>query len=218
MASVDNPAPRRGLPKLAGRALSLVLVGAAAVFVYRAIGAGWGEVGDRLRTARPGFVALTVLATLLYYLVWTTRWRLLLRPMARVAWWPAQKALMASVFVNTVVPFARSLGGLVRATYLGRACGLAIAPLYGVTLLDQIGYTAASLASGALFVPAAAWGQGGGGTLPGIVLVAAAVLVLALVARNRTGLVIGWVRRRMPGAGEAVESGVGAARRTLSRP
>src|SRR5215813_9552227 len=150
MTSVDDPAPRRGLPKLAGRALSLVLVGAAAVFVYRAIGAGWGEVGDRLRTARPGFVGLTVLATIVYYLVWATRWRLLLRPVARVGWGPAQRALMASVFINTVVPFARSLGGLVRATYLGRILGIAISPLYGITLLDQVGYTLASLSCGAL--------------------------------------------------------------------
>lgn len=208
------------LLRLAGRALSFALVGAAAVFLYRAIGGSWSLVGERLRAARTAFVALTLLASFLYYLVWATRWRLMLWPVARVPWWPAQKALMASVFINTVVPFARSLGGLVRAMYLGRACRLDIAPLYGITLLDQVGYTSASLACGALFVPLAATeGSERGGRLgTGLGLAAASLLILSLVLRYRSGLVTGWIRRRIPGAGEAVEAGAEAAGRALSRP
>jgi uncharacterized membrane protein YbhN (UPF0104 family) len=219
MSEGDAPGPRRTVMRLAGRALSLVIVAVAIVVLVRAVGDGWRQVGAHLRAARPGYVALTILATLVYYLVWATRWRLLLRPVASVRWWPAQTSLMASVFVNTVVPFARSLGGLVRATYLGRRCGIDIAPIYGVTLLDQLGYSVASLACGAFFVPMVMWGRGRGGTrlALGLGVVTVLAVIVAIASRNRGGAVAAWVRRRMPGAGAAVESGVSAARRALSR-
>src|SRR5262245_3029630 len=219
MSEGDAPGPRRTVMRLAGRALSLAIVGVAIVVLVRAVGDGWSQVGAHLRSARPGYVALTILATLVYYLVWATRWRLMLRPVARVGWWPAQTSLMASVFVNTVVPFARSLGGLVRATYLGRRCGLDVAPIYGVTLLDQVGYTVASLACGAFFVPLVFWGRGRGGArlFLGLGIAALLILLVTIASRNRGGVLASWVRRRMPGAGAAVENGVAAARRALSR-
>src|SRR5262245_42017453 len=106
-------------------ALSLVLLGGSIWFLNRTMGpGGWKLLGERFQSITPAWLLAVLAANLGVYLVWATRWRLVLRAVAHVPWWPAQKALMTSVFVNTVVPFARSIGGLVRATVLGRARGL----------------------------------------------------------------------------------------------
>lgn len=174
----------------------------------------------RIAKADPALLALTIANCLLVYGAWGLRWTLVLRPVARVRWWPAQRALMASIFVNTVVPFARSLGGLVRAALLAQRTNVPIATLYAPTLIDQIGYSTASLCLGALMIPAASWSRSrahSGWIVAGIL---GAMLVVAAVStrRRRGAWVLSWVRTKLPGAGGSVELGVQAARAVLQRP
>ncbi len=181
---------------------------------------GWALVGARLARARPGLLALAVLTNLGCYAAWALRWRAMLRPVARVPWWPAQKALMISILVNTVVPFARSLGGLVRAAALGRDRALPTASLYGPTLVDQVGYSAVSLGLGALSVPLAAWsgGAGRGRTAAYLLAALAVVAAIAIALRGRRAAILDRIRARVPAAAGSVEQAVAAARAVLFRP
>ena len=220
--SEPSRTPATGRPgKLIRAAVAVAIVVFAAWLLNRALGSeGWRSVGARLERASPLFLALAVAATLCGYTVWGVRWLLILRPVAPVPWWPAQKALMTSIFVNTVVPFARSLGGLVRAAALGRSRGIPVGSLYGPTLIDQIGYSAVSVSLGALSVPFALWGGGAGRGRTVVFSVVAAVVVICvvLVVRGRREDLLLWVRSRIPAAAQSVEQAVGAARIVMLRP
>lgn len=207
--------------RLFWRVLALALLAGSLVFLNRTMGeGGWRLVGGRIANADPRYLAGMVGANLAVYLVWGARWRALLRPVARAPWWPAQRALMISILFNTVVPFARSLGGLVRAGSLARALGIPTSRVYGPTLIDQTAYSAVSLSLGALSVPFAMWG---GGSRPGRAAIAiiaglAIVALLALFAGRGREALLARVRARAPGTADAVAEAVGAAGTVLKRP
>ncbi|MFQ5768347.1 MAG: YbhN family protein, partial [Acidobacteriota bacterium] len=144
-----------------------------------------------------------------------------LRPLCRVKRLAAFKALMISVLVNTLLPAARPLGGLIRARALTSSSGREPGPIYGGTLLDQMGYSVVSAIAGAFCIP---WSllpaAGRTRALPwsGWALLAALVsfLIWGLSEPARRHRLREWVRRRLPRTAETV-AGAMEASRTLAR-
>ncbi len=202
--------------------LSAVLVAAAVVFLARTAGdVGWRVLGDRLAGADPTLLFLVLLINLVRYAVWCTRWQMLVRPVEPIPWWPAQKSLLASLFITTVVPASRPFGGLVRARYLAQELGRPRGPLYGGALVDQIGYSVVCLALGAIYLPLALWvapeGSPGDWLLLGLAGTASLSLIFLVMWRRRSFL-LARMRGRMPKIAEALEGTVDAARRLLAHP
>ena len=218
-AARANPA-RGNFGRAVRRLLPALILAAALLFLFRtASTVGWKPLGERIAAARPEFLILSALAIVSRYALWGKRWQLLMLPIAKVSWWQAQKALMASVFFNTIIPAARPFGGLVRAGYLSRSIGCEAGPIYGTAFLDQTGYGVVSVLLGALSLPVALWPGRGWSRSPLLVLVFPVVLVgsLLLVWLNRDA--IGrWMRRRMPAAAEGFEGALEAGSVILSRP
>jgi undecaprenyl-diphosphatase len=101
-------------------------------------GEDFRDVGSRLRRASPIAVAAAVGFVLLHLFLWAYRWKLAIRridptPRRRVIY----AALAAAASVNLVAPFARVLGGLLRARYLARAGRGTLGQFLGVVLFDQ---------------------------------------------------------------------------------
>lgn len=129
------------------------------------------------------------------------------------------RALAASVFVNTVVPFARSLGGLVRAGYLGKQMRRPIGPLYGVAFMDQVGYSTMSMILGALTLPMTMWTGNMDSRRAMLAVLGVCAVVLAFLAiRWMRDPILRWARRRAPAAAGGVEGVIEGAKRVLSRP
>lgn len=201
--------------------LSVVLLGASLWFLWRTGSeAGWSNLVQRISEVSFPLLALAASINLLRYGFWALRWQLLLRPVCKVPWWGAQRALMASVFFNTVVPGARPFGGLIRARYLARSSGLAPGTLYGGALVDQVGYSLVSMGLGLVFLPAALLPTGAGqGPGRWFLLPSFAVLgaFFFLAWRHRDGI-LERLRRRLPTMAEALTGVFRAARTVMGRP
>lgn len=199
-------------------AATLVFI-AAAAFLARTIAAtGWRSLWERLAAADPLLVALSAIAVATRYAAWGKRWQLLLRPVARAAWWRAQRALLSSVFFYNIIPAGRPAAGLIRARQLGRGIGQPTAPVYGVVLVDQVGYSLLSLVLSAHAVPVALWPAGSRRHPAATVAAAAAASVGALLLLWwRRESIARRIRRRIPSAVGTVEAALGSARLVLSR-
>lgn len=199
--------------------LSLLLLAAALWFLWR-IGsrAGWGNLGRRLAEVTLWPLLLAIAVNLLRYVIWGLRWQQLLRSVARVRWWLVQRALLASVFYNTVVPGARAFGGVIRARYLARSTGLAPGPLFGAALVDQMGYSLVSMTLGMVFLPGVFLAGRAGAArwflLPALMVLAVVVL---LAWRWREGL-LEKLRQRMPSVAGNFTGTFRTARKLLARP
>jgi uncharacterized membrane protein YbhN (UPF0104 family) len=207
--------------RFARRAAAALLFGLAAWFLWRTgREAGWGALRDRLAGADAALLAAAAGLTLARYAIWAGRWQWLARPVSRFRWWPAAKALMASLFVTTVVPGSRAFGGLVRAQHLGRETGQPIGRLYGGAAIDQFGYSVVSMAMGALFLPVAFWGGPSGDPGNRRWLYAGGLLMAAGCAAAwwRRRSILERLRRRTPAIAGAVEEVIGAAGVLLRRP
>jgi uncharacterized protein (TIRG00374 family) len=182
---------------------------------------GWGVLADRLERAEPSLLALTLVITLLRYVAWGKRWQILVRSVEPIPWWPAQKALMASLFITTVVPGSRPFGGLIRARRLARELHRPTGLLYGGALVDQIGYGVVSMALGAIYLPLAFWvdpsHSSGDRVLLWVAGVAGLLLAFLVMWRRRTFL-LARIRSRMPRVAVSLEETFGCARRLLARP
>lgn len=99
---------------------------------------GWSDLLARVRTARPGPLALAALFLVGHLWLWGYRWKLAIR---RVDSTPRRRiiyaALAAAASINLMAPFARILGGLLRARYVARAGQYSVAAFYGGVLFDQ---------------------------------------------------------------------------------
>lgn len=199
--------------------LSLLLLAAALWFLWR-IGsrAGWGNLGRRLAEVTLWPLLLAIAVNLLRYVIWGLRWQQLLRSVARARWWLVQRALLASVFYNTVVPGARPFGGVIRARYLARSTGLAPGPLLGAALVDQMGYSLVSMTLGMVFLPGVFLAGRAGAArwflLPALMVLA---VVILLAWRWREGL-LEKLRQRMPSVAGNFTGTFRTARKLLARP
>lgn len=163
---------------------------AAAYLVHRLVSeVGWSEVRARLAEADLGIVAVAVACLVGQLLLWAFRQRLSVRRILETPpGWAIFLALVATAAANFLLPFARLLGGLLRARYLSRTSA-PLAPkrvYYGAVLFDQAVHF---LVMGSV-------------TLVGLVGTAAALGRPGLAAGLTGGLAAGglgvwwWVRRR----------------------
>jgi uncharacterized protein (TIRG00374 family) len=119
-----------------------LVLAVAAYLVHRLVAAvGWRDLVDRLRDASPAWLLAAAGCVLLHLWLWGYRWKVAIRrvdarPRRRVIY----AALAAAASVNLVAPFARVLGGLLRARYLARSGSHSLAAFYGVVLFDQIAH------------------------------------------------------------------------------
>ncbi|MFQ5669898.1 MAG: YbhN family protein [Acidobacteriota bacterium] len=205
-----------------GTFLSTLFLVAAVVFLARLLGSEGGRLlWQLLLDAQPALLALAAGVNLGRYALWAARWQWVLRPVARVSWWAATRSLMASVFLNTLVPAARPVGGLVRARILSRLAGLPSGPIYGGALIDQFGYSLVSLLLGALCLPWAFLPETAPRSHRRPLLLGALLIILfgtLLLSRRKTRhQLAGWMRRRLPHAADTVKGAVEAARILLGR-
>ena len=201
-------------------ALTAVVFVAAIVFLTRTAGdVGFHALAARLSGASRPLLAATVAITLARYAIWGSRWQLLARPVARIGWLPAQRGLLYSLFVTTVVPASRAFGGILRGQHAARVVGTPAAPLVGAAIVDQFGYSTVSMILGAAFIPAAVWGGGGrqGDGSSWSWGIAAALLgpILYLFWRHRAFL-LERLRRRIPQVTGSVGAAVAAIRALLA--
>lgn len=173
------------------RLIGLVVLAAAIYLLDRLVSdVGWGEVRNRLAEARLPLLSIAVVCLVGQLALWAARQRLSVRRITETPpGWIIFLALVATAAANFLLPFARLLGGLLRARYLSRASS-PLAPkriYYAAVLFDQAVHflmmgtlTLAGLIGGAIVLgrPALAAGLG-------------AALVLAL------GIGYLWVRRSL---------------------
>ncbi len=181
---------------------------------------GGRELGQRLLNAHPGYLALAACINLARYGAWALRWQWLMAPVVRTRWLAAFRALMVSVFLNTVVPAARPLGGLIRARLLSRSAPGPSGPIYGGTLVDQFGYSIVSALVGAACLPWAFAGDGRGGRggpVAWTVGLLGLATITALIHPGLRGRLAAWMRRRLPAAAGTVQGALAASRTLLGK-
>lgn len=177
------------------RIVGLLVFAAAVYLVHRLVAeVGWREVGERLAAARMPVLGLAVACLLGQLSTWAVRQRMAIRRiLSTPPGWTIFLALLATAAANFLLPFARLVGGLLRARYLSRTS----TPLaqkrvyYGAVLFDQAVHF---LVMGAVTVVGLVGGALALGR-PGLALgiaVGAAVLVAAAAL---------WIRRRVGAAG-----------------
>jgi uncharacterized membrane protein YbhN (UPF0104 family) len=193
---------------------------AAVLFLVRTAGdVGFRTLAERLSAASLPLLGLLLLLTLVRYAAWGTRWQILALPVSRVGWWSAQKGLLYSLFLTTVLPASRPFGGILRGQYAARASRLPSGPLIGAAIVDQFGYSTVSMILGAAYVPAAFWGGGRGSGSSSLAFAAGAALLAPILYAmwRRRAFLLERLRRRIPTMAEAVAGAVGAARTLLAR-
>lgn len=138
----DSRQPRTGRRGVWARRLLGFAVFAVTVYLVHRLVAevGWREVGARLAAARPALLGVAVACLVAQLTLWALRQRLAVRRILETPpAWTIFLALLATAAANFLLPFARLLGGLLRARYLS----LTSAPqapkrvFYGAVLFDQ---------------------------------------------------------------------------------
>lgn len=179
----------------AQRLLGFAVLGAAVYLVHRLVAeVGWHEVAERLGEARPLWVAAAVACLLVQLGAWAARQRLSVRRITSTPpTWALFLALVATAAANFLLPFARLLGGLLRARFMSRSSSPKIPKrvYYGAVLFDQAVHF---LVMGALTVIGLVIGAAELGRP-----FAAGSMVVGLAALAAGGLL--WIRRRTGAAG-----------------
>ncbi|HUP43836.1 MAG TPA: lysylphosphatidylglycerol synthase domain-containing protein, partial [Thermoanaerobaculia bacterium] len=133
--------PKRGKRAWLKRLLGLAVFAGAVYLVHRLVAeVGWREVGERLAEARWPVVAVAVACLLCQLALWAFRQRLSIRRILETPpGWTIFLALLATAAANFLLPFARLLGGLMRARYLSRTSEPKALKrvYYGAVLFDQ---------------------------------------------------------------------------------
>jgi uncharacterized membrane protein YbhN (UPF0104 family) len=173
------------------RLLGLAVMAAAIYLLNRLVAeVGWHEVRARLAEARWPVVSLAVVCLLVQLSLWAARQRLSIRRITDTPpSWTISLALVATAAANFLLPFARLLGGLLRARYLSRTSSPLVPKriYYAAVLFDQAVHF---LVMGTLTV----CGLIGGAIVLGRPWLAAG---LGAGAAAAAGLVYLWVRRRV---------------------
>ena len=172
------------------RLVGLGVLVAMAYLVYRLVAeVGWDEVGERLAAARLEIVALALGILVVQVIVWAERQHRIVRRVSRTPRWQVIfLSLVGTAAVNFLVPFARLVGGLLRARYMSRASRPHRPKrfFYGTVLFDQ---TVHALVMGSLTV----LGIIAGAALLGQEELALGLGILAVLLAGGIAL---WLRRR----------------------
>ena len=99
-------------------------------------GTDWARVGATIAAARPAWLVAVLLASLFSYYVRGQRWRVLLRPVGRVALYPAVSATAIGFGSNMVLPLR--LGEIIRPALLARNTGLGMSAALSSVLLERL--------------------------------------------------------------------------------
>jgi len=187
-------APRTWVRRLVG----VVILAVAIYLVHRLVSAvGWEEVRERLADASLPALGLAALLLVLQLALWSTRqWVGVRRITATPSAWAVFLSLVATAAANYMIPFARLVGGLLRARYLSRA-SRPRAPkriYYGAVLFDQ---TAHMAVMGAFTLT----GLVAGAALLDRPLLAVTIALVLIVAAIGVTL---WIRHRASGDGGVV--------------
>jgi uncharacterized membrane protein YbhN (UPF0104 family) len=211
---------RRGVWRTA---ISITVLLVALVLLFRNLGAeGLRDLGGSIGRADPWLLTLAAGVNLARYGLWALRWRWIALPAVGIPWWIAFRSLMVSVFLNTVVPAARPLGGIIRARLAARHARRPAGPYYGSTLVDQFGYSVVSALVGAtcllLAVVEISGGEAGRGPLPWVLGGLALVVAGFLIHPGMRGRLGAFMERRMPSARQTMAGAATASRIVLARP
>lgn len=192
-----EPPPRKATwPQ---RLIGLAVMAAAIYLLHRLVSeVGWHEVRVRLAEARWPVVSMAVVCILGQLSLWAARQRLSIRRItATPPGWTIFLALVATAAANFLLPFARLLGGLLRARYLSRASDPLVPKriYYAAVLFDQSVHflVMGTLTISGLIGGAFVLGKPSLGITLCVGLVAAAGVVY-LWARTRFGFNGGWRR------------------------
>ncbi len=115
-------------------AASIVL--ALGLFAYFLSRVPLSEIGARLASVSPGWLAATVAISLSTFALRALRWVWILRPLGRVPFWPAFRATSIGFAANAVLP-ARA-GEIIRPAVLARERGLPFAALLASIVFERI--------------------------------------------------------------------------------
>ncbi len=176
----------------AQRLLGLAVLAAAVYLVHRLVSeVGWDEVVQRLGEARLPWVAAVAACLVAQLATWAARQRLSVRRITSTPpGWTLFLALVATAAANFLLPFARLLGGLLRARFMSRSSSPRIPKrvYYGAVLFDQ---TVHLLVMGGLTLVGLVVGADELGRPAAAVSITVGIVVLAVIAaiwlRRRTG-------------------------------
>jgi uncharacterized protein (TIRG00374 family) len=96
----------------------------------------WAEFGRTLANANYWWLIPSTICVLIHLYFRTVRWQWLLKPLGRVPYWPAFRALVIGITGNTVLP-ARA-GEFLRAYVLGRSTGLSKPGVFATIVVERI--------------------------------------------------------------------------------
>jgi len=99
-------------------------------------GTDWQGVGGVLAGASPGWTLALVGVSVMTIYIRAQRWRVLLRPLGRVALYPALSATAIGFGATSVLPFR--LGEVLRPVLLGRREGVGISAALSSVVLERI--------------------------------------------------------------------------------
>ncbi len=118
--------------------LLLVLVNLLSIgcLVWTLRDAKLGELRDDLATMDWKWVAVAIVADIAVYFWHGLRWNLLLRPLVRVGFWRAVRAIYVGLFANEILPFRA--GELLRCFLLSRWTGLPFSVSVTSALIERI--------------------------------------------------------------------------------
>ncbi len=116
--------------------LTLAVAVSAACFYFATRGTDWDQVGVALRAAHVGWCVAVIAVSILCHSLRAQRWRLLLRPVGAVAFWPALAATFLGFGANAVLPLR--LGEIVRPAFLSRRVGIPLSPTISSIVLERI--------------------------------------------------------------------------------
>jgi uncharacterized protein (TIRG00374 family) len=156
----------------------------------------WRLLGERMRTARPGLVALTAALLFGRLVSWHLRWSATLaRTEDRTPAGRRFAILMASVLTNHVLPSMRLAGGLLRSRYLARRGALSFGQAYGTVLFDTTLHHATSGIFTWATMVGASWVLGYHWPAIGVLVAGSAILVYVGKRLRRIDPVDGMVAR-----------------------
>ena len=161
------------------------------------------EIGARIASASPAWLAASVAISISVFGLRALRWLWILRPIRRVPWFPAFRATAIGFAANTVLP-ARA-GEILRPAILARECDLPFPALLASIVFERILDALSQLCF--LGLALAVLPSGGGGSLStgrvrwvvaAIAAVAVAVALFAVLWRQTTERLLDRFFRLLP--------------------
>ncbi|MBU7010189.1 MAG: flippase-like domain-containing protein [Theionarchaea archaeon] len=115
----------------------ILLLAGVSVIIFMMHLAGIGEVIDVLYHARP-IVVLAAACQVIAILLWSLRWKILLRPFQPVTFTTVIKGILIGMFFSNITPVARAGGEPFRAYYMEKKAHIPIEDAFATVVVDRI--------------------------------------------------------------------------------